>query len=445
LEPDVNESELNFTVNSNGDIRFGLGGIKGVGQGAAEAIIAEREKNGKYADLFDFLERVNLQSCNRKTIENLAQAGAFECFDDVYREQILGTYETGDTVLERLMQYGNRRQQDKEMNRNSLFGDLDTAVEVKHPELPQVARWNTIERLNKEKDLIGIYLSAHPLDEYEYEVKELCNITAQELTRFEGWRRPDARAIAEQQIREELAAETPAEEQPQEETLDFGEETDADDAPIQQEKKQPAAAPQPETKRIELPSEFIHRHANQPTRLGGIITDAVQLVSKSGNPYGRYTIEDYSGSYQLVLFGNTYRNFAPLMQKNIYVLVTGVIRQRNATQRWFKEAPENEAEYEFVVQNVDLLKDVQEKHTEGIRIDLPITQLSRELINELGDKMQQNPGNGRVHIQVTNPINRHQVALTSRTYSIHVTPRLYRWLTRKKQDGVFNFGVVEKN
>ena len=146
-----------------------------------------------------------------------------------------------------------------------------------------------------------------------------------------------------------------------------------------------------------------------------------------------------------MLFGNTYRNFAPLMQKNIYVLVTGVIRQRNATQRWFKEAPENEAEYEFVVQNVDLLKDVQEKHTEGIRIDLPITQLSRELINELGDKMQQNPGNGRVHIQVTNPINRHQVALTSRTYSIHVTPRLYRWLTRKKQDGVFNFGVVEKS
>ena len=445
LEPDINESELNFTVNSHGDIRFGLGGIKGVGEGAAEAIIAERERHGKYADLFDFLERVNLQSCNRKTIENLAQAGAFECFDDVYREQILGTYETGDTVLERLMTYGNRRQQDKAMNSNSLFGDLDSAVEIKHPDLPQVARWNTIERLNKEKDLIGIYLSAHPLDEYEYEVKELCNITAQELTRFDSWRRPDARAIAEQQMREEMAAEMPAEEQPQEETLDFGEETDADEAPMQQPKTPAPVAAPAETKRKELPSEFIHRRANQPNRLGGIITDAVQLVSKSGNPYGRYTIEDYTGSYQLVLFGNTYRQFAPLMQKNIYVLVTGVIQQRNATQRWFKEAPENEAEYEFVVQNVDLLKDVQDKHTDGIRIDLPITQLSRELISEIGDKMQQNPGNGRLHLQVSNPLNRHQVALTSRTYSIHVTPQLYRWLTRKRQDGVLDFEVVEKS
>ena len=113
LEPDVNESELSFTVNSKGDIRFGLGGIKGVGEGAAEAIINEREKNGKYAGIFDFLERVNLQSCNRKTIENLAQAGAFECFDDIYREQFFGIDNDGTSGLDMLMNYGQKWQADK--------------------------------------------------------------------------------------------------------------------------------------------------------------------------------------------------------------------------------------------------------------------------------------------------------------------------------------------
>ena len=444
LEPDVNESELSFTVNSHGDIRFGLGGIKGVGEGAAEAIIHEREKNGKYKDLFDFLERVNLQSCNRKTIENLAQAGAFECFDDVYREQLLGTYDTGETVLERLMQYGNRYQQDKEQSQNSLFGDLDTAIEIKHPDLPNVARWNTIERLNKEKDLIGIYLSAHPLDEYEYEVKELCNISAQELTKFDSWRRPDARLVAEQQMKEELAISGPTQEEPaQEETLDYGEEENTDEVPTVATPQKPAATqPQETEKRPQLPSEFIHTHANQPCRIGGIITDADQLVSQKGNPYGRYTIEDYTGSYQLVMFGNTYRQFAPLMQKNIYVLVTGIIQQRNAGSRWFKEAKEEEAEYEFMVQNVELLKDVQDKQTGGIRINLPISQVTNELVEELSEQIERNPGNGRVHLQVTNPINRHQVALTSRKFSVHITPHFYRWLQQKRQDGILNFGVI---
>jgi DNA polymerase-3 subunit alpha len=222
LEPDVNESELTFIVNNQGDIRFGLGGIKGVGVGAAEAIIREREQNGKYKDIFDFLERVNLQSCNRKTVENLAKAGAFECFEDIYREQLLGSYPNGETVLEALMNYGNRWQQDRESNMNSLFGDMDLAVEVKHPDLPQVPRWNSIERLNKEKELIGIYLSAHPLDEFEFEVKELCNLTAEELSLFDGWRQAEARKIAEARIRAEIAeshSDSKEEEQPTDELV----------------------------------------------------------------------------------------------------------------------------------------------------------------------------------------------------------------------------------
>lgn len=409
LEPDVNESELSFTVNSKGAIRFGLGGIKGVGEGAVEAIISEREKNGKYTSIFDFLERVNLQSCNKKTIENLAKAGAFECFDDIYREQFFGTDEIGNTGMELLMNYGNKWQADKAVNSNSLFGDLADAIEIKHPDLPQVPRWDTIERLNKEKDLIGIYLSAHPLDEYEFELRELCNVTTNELSQFEKWRKPEERAEAEKRIKIELAEN----------------DEEMDERPI-------------------IPSEFIAAHKNQACLLGGLITSAEQRISQKGNPYGRYTIEDYSGSYEFALFGNAYTNFGHLLLKDLYVLVQGVVQQRGAGQKWFREGPDEKAEFEFVVQSVETLNETQKKRSEGIQIRLALEAVTPELIDELADKIKENPGQGRLHVTVFNPLNKQQVALTSRSLPIHVTPRFYKWLVLKRAEDVLEFAVSEK-
>ena len=409
LEPDVNESELSFTVNSKGAIRFGLGGIKGVGEGAVEAIISEREKNGKYTSIFDFLERVNLQSCNKKTIENLAKAGAFECFDDIYREQFFGTDEIGNTGLELLLNYGNKWQADKAVNSNSLFGDLADAIEIKHPNLPQVPRWDTIERLNKEKDLIGIYLSAHPLDEYEFELRELCNVTTNELSQFEKWRKPEERAEAEKRIKIELAEN----------------DEEMDERPI-------------------IPSEFIAAHKNQACLLGGLITSAEQRISQKGNPYGRYTIEDYSGSYEFALFGNAYTNFGHLLLKDLYVLVQGVVQQRGAGQKWFREGPDEKAEFEFVVQSVETLNETQKKRSEGIQIRLALEAVTPELIDELADKIKENPGQGRLHVTVFNPLNKQQVALTSRSLPIHVTPRFYKWLVLKRAEDVLEFAVSEK-
>ena len=409
LEPDVNESELSFTVNSKGAIRFGLGGIKGVGEGAVEAIISEREKNGKYTSIFDFLERVNLQSCNKKTIENLAKAGAFECFDDIYREQFFGTDEIGNTGLELLMNYGNKWQADKAVNSNSLFGDLADAIEIKHPYLPQVPRWDTIERLNKEKDLIGIYLSAHPLDEFEFELRELCNVTTNELSQFEKWRKPEERAEAEKRIKIELAEN----------------DEEMDERPI-------------------IPSEFIAAHKNQACLLGGLITSAEQRISQKGNPYGRYTIEDYSGSYEFALFGNAYTNFGHLLLKDLYVLVQGVVQQRGAGQKWFREGPDEKAEFEFVVQSVETLNETQKKRSEGIQIRLALEAVTPELIDELADKIKENPGQGRLHVTVFNPLNKQQVALTSRSLPIHVTPRFYKWLVLKRAEDVLEFAVSEK-
>ena len=444
LEPDVNESELTFTVNEQGDIRFGLGGIKGVGEGAAEAVIQERNENGKYKDIFDFLERVNLQACNRKTIENLAGAGAFGCFNDIYREQILGENPDGTPVLDSLMQYGNRWQQDRENNMNSLFGDLGDAIEVKHPDLPNVPRWDTIERLNREKDLIGIYLSAHPLDEYEYEIKEFCTITARELTSFEGWRTPDARKIAEEALRVEAATEVPEEPAQTEEVLDFGEEPDSDEAPAVTPTPKPVTPAPENTEKVVLPSEFISSHKNQNLLLGGIITEAEQRTSQKGNPYGRYTIEDYTGSYTLVLFGDAYNRCAPMMLKNMYVLVTGIIQQRGAGYQWHKEKDDNEAEFEFMVKQVVPLHNVQDELLGGLRLTVNTDGVTREFIDELNEQVKNNPGKERLHIRLNNPLRRHLVDLTSRSAAIRITPVFYQWLKNKRNDGILSFSLLEK-
>lgn len=181
LGPDVNESNLTFTVNKKGDVRFGLGGIKNVGDGAVESIIEEREQKGKYKNVFDFFERVNLTSCNKKNIESLALAGAFDAFEDVKREQFFATNSKEEQVLETLIRYGNLYQQDAAFNQNSLFGSLDDSIDMAKPEIPYVAEWTSLVKLNKEREMIGMYLSAHPMDEFEFEINHVCNANTSEL------------------------------------------------------------------------------------------------------------------------------------------------------------------------------------------------------------------------------------------------------------------------
>jgi len=179
LGPDINESNFRFTVNRKGDIRFGLGAIKGVGEGAVKAIIDERYK-GAYNDVFDFLERVNLTACNKKSIESIAMAGGFDTFEHISREQFVAENGKGETFLDQLIRYGNKLQFDKAQVTNSLFGG-DNEVQVAKPELPKVERWPELIRLNKEKELVGMYLSSHPLDSFSVVMKYICNTTMEDI------------------------------------------------------------------------------------------------------------------------------------------------------------------------------------------------------------------------------------------------------------------------
>ena len=180
LGPDVNESYLKFGVNQKGEIRFGLAGIKGLGDGAAEAIINEREANGAYKDIFDFAQRVPFSSVNRKAYEVLALSGGFDSFG-IHREDFFAENNKGEMFLDTLVRYGQLYQSSKAEAQNSLFGGFDE-IEIITPPIPKSEyRWSDIERLNKERDLVGIYLSAHPLDEYRIVLDNLCNTKCSEL------------------------------------------------------------------------------------------------------------------------------------------------------------------------------------------------------------------------------------------------------------------------
>ena len=167
--PDVNASYRNFTVDKKGVIRFGMQGIKGVGGAAVDNIIEERDENGEFTDIFDFVKRVKLSSVNKKNIEALAFAGAFDNFEGITREQFF-VEENGRTFIEKIISFGNSFQMQSSDNSLSLFGD-DNAVAVENPIIPIAEEWSTIAKLEKERDHIGVYLSAHPLDEFRYEIE----------------------------------------------------------------------------------------------------------------------------------------------------------------------------------------------------------------------------------------------------------------------------------
>ena len=180
LGPDVNESRIKFSVNSHGAIRFGLGAIKGMGDAASQNIIAEREKNGPFKDIYDLLQRVDLKACNRKAFECLALSGGLDSFG-TSREQYVAPDGNGNgSYLDTLVRYGQLFQQEQYQMKNSLFGG-ENEIEIAHPQPPQVEPWGLIEKLNRERDLVGIYLSAHPLDDYRIVLEKFCNTHCPEL------------------------------------------------------------------------------------------------------------------------------------------------------------------------------------------------------------------------------------------------------------------------
>ena len=351
LGPDVNESYEKFGVNHHGEIRFGLGAIKGMGESAAQAIISEREKNGPYKTVFDFAQRVNLSNVNKKAFESLALSGGFDSFG-ISRESYFATNNKGETFLDMLVRYGQLYQTEKAQAQNSLFGGFDD-IEIATPVVPKNdIRWSDIERLNKERELVGIYLSAHPLDEYKIILDNLCNAKCADLA-----------DISKLNGREDII-------------------------------------------------------------LGGIVTAVRQKFTKSGEPCGFITVEDFEGSGEIPLFGQDWGRWNGMFTEGASVYVTAKLQPRFMHSN----------QMEFKVQNVEYLQRVKEKAVERITISMNTDLLDNQVVADLNEIIHSNPGKTQLFFQLRDSRGINHVLLRSKTCGVDVRHTLIDYID--KVDGL---------
>ena len=190
LGPDINESNYQFTVNKDGAIRFGLGAIKGLGSAPVQAIIDERNENGSYLSIFDFAKRINLRICSKKAFESLAYAGGFDSFKNVHRAQYFKEDVSGKSFLENVIRFGSGFQDSVNSSQVSMFGE-DSGTTLPEPEIPAAQEWGNIFALGKEKEVVGIFISGHPLDDFKMEIDAFCNGTVSMLNELEKYQGKD--------------------------------------------------------------------------------------------------------------------------------------------------------------------------------------------------------------------------------------------------------------
>jgi DNA polymerase-3 subunit alpha len=272
LGPDVNESSVLFTVNKKGEIRFGLAGIKGVGDKAVESIIEEREKNGPFKTIYDFAQRSNTRSINRKSYENLVYSGAFDSYN-LKRAQFFAKTENGVlTGVERLIKYANDYQNTQTTSQSSLFGG-SVASYIPEPAMPESEEWPLIEKLKYEKDVIGIYLTGHPLDNYKVELERFCKHTVADLKLIQRMKNREG-----------------------------GEET-------------------------EIAFNNL-RKANSELSIGGLMANVQHKTTKTGKPFGTFVLEDYNDNYEFALFGDDYIKFRNLLVDGYFIHIKGNIEEK---------------------------------------------------------------------------------------------------------------------
>ena len=343
LGPDVNHSKIRFSVDEGGNVRFGLAAIKGVGESAVQNIIDTRKEGGPFKSVYDFVERVNLQTVNKKTLENLVLGGAFDAISDLPRSAYLARDEHDGTLLDALVRYGNRVQSEKNNVQQSLFGGITEESSVQKPEPPQYTPWTKLETLNRERDVIGIYLSSHPLDDFSLIIKHYCTCSLGDLA--------------------------------------------------------------------DLPSmngrDFV---------AAGMVTSVMHLTTKTGKPYGRFTIEDYNGSHEFVLFSKDYENFRRFLFEGYYLLIKGKVAPRIY----------NPNELETRITSIMMLAEAQETLMKEVTVSVPVDELTEELVGRLSAATKENRGQVILRFKVYDPAAEVAVNLYSKSVKVALTGDLIR-------------------
>ncbi len=343
--PDINESEVHFTVNKNKEIRYALSAIKGVGEAAVESIIQERTANGPFKSIFDLTRRVNLRTVNKKSLEALALAGAFDCFTQYHRAQyFMPDKKDGLSLLEKAVKYGSSLQNSSTMQQNSLFGGESGGADVTEPTVNGSEEWSLLEKLKKEKEVTGVYISGHPLDDYRLEIQNFTNTKLNE----------------------------------------------------------------------------IDKKKDKELKIAGIVTATETKIAKNGNPYCRFVLEDFDGTYNFSIFSKDYLQFKPFIETNGALLyLTGKYQPR-----W------NGDEYEFKITKIDLLSDIRSKLSKTLTLQVNCLDIDDKAATEIFNVAQKYPGNVKLRIRFIDREESLVVTETSSLFKIELTNELFRDLER---------------
>jgi DNA polymerase-3 subunit alpha len=334
LGPDINESLKGFAVNQKGEIRFGLGGLKGVGDAAVDNIIAEREKNGQYADVFDFIKRVLQKNVNKKSLESLVYSGAFDCFTAYHRAQYFHVPD-GDKAsgLERIILYG-QSQQSKSVGSATLFGDLSSSVPVEKPRIPVCEPWTLTELLNYEKEVTGMFMSGHPLDHFKFELKYYG------ITRIS----------------------------------DFNEIKDT----------------------LQMQS-----NPGKSLRVAGLIIDVQHRVTKTGKNFGSFSIEDFTGKTEFILWSEDYIKYQNYLERGQNVLINGFFRPRYNRPN----------EFDFKVTGMSLLESVKQSLTRSVEISVHPASVTKDFVSFVDKNVKNFPGKSSLRFNIYEPRENLKVSL----------------------------------
>lgn len=369
LSPDVNESDAHFTVNRKGDIRFGLGGIKGFGNNIVEAIIKERSENGQFSDVFDFMERM-AGIVNRRGLESLVYAGALDSFG-CHRTQFFLPCANGELFIDELVKYADLYRNDTLDSASSLFGEIEELKPVR-PVMPAApAEENDLELLQKEKELVGMYISSHPLEQYSFEMKTFTNCELANLSA----------------------------------TVDE----------CEQEQKP------------------------RKVCIAGIITDVKPLNSKGGTPGAKVLLEDFSGSYELALFGKNYEEYMAYMKVHEQIFIEAEIAARYKAKK--EEGAKNTKDpYTLKIKKISLLGNVSESLLISFTIHLNSEVLSPEFRKALVKLMRANKGKTQLFLSLHDTETGYNIDFYSKKFSVAVSADFIRsleqmglyWIVSKK-------------
>jgi DNA polymerase III subunit alpha len=346
LGPDVNESQYLFTVNKSGAIRFGLGAIKGLGNSAVEEIVNQRNENGPFTSIFDIAKRVSLRICTKKAFESIALAGGFDSFQGVHRAQYFKEDNSGKLFLENAMKFGANYQESLNSDQISLFG-AENNTEVLEPEIPKAEEWPLIYKLNREKEVVGIFISGHPLDSFKLEIDSFCN----------------------------------------------------GDVSMLNNKKD---------------------HLNKEIFIAAVVTDCEHRITKTNEPFGTLTIEDYVDSSKLFLFRENYLKFKPFLTKGTFITIRGKF-----------EIPRNRKEVEFNISQIELLHELKEKRAKALKIKISNKDIDQVLISDLSKLFLENVGNCRVKFSVFDHLDKIEIEMPSKNINVDVNNSIINYLRKK--------------